>query len=523
MRSPSHTSESLPAVSDEGDGVRSAVVAITRDGVVRSWDDGAAALFGVAREEALGRSYVDLVVPPPAADEERSRLASAADAGFAFFESVRRRRDGLLLHVEVSVRASAHLVDGAPLLVLTEHDITRVRYLRDAQSLQARFRGVLEAAPDAMVTVDASGRITLVNSQTERLFGYPREELLGRPIEMLIPERFVAAHPGHREHYFRDPHRRPMGSGLRLAARRKDGSEVPVEISLSPVETEDGLLVTAAIRDITERLRLDAIRQDMAERRAAAEALAEHLERRVAERTAQLQRTNEELEAFTYSVSHDLRAPLRQVDGFARLLAEITGDALDPKARHYLRRIQDGAQQMGRLIDDLLRLSRVSRQDVYPRAIDLAAIVSDVAADMQSELAGREIDWRIGPLPTVECDPGLMKVVFTNLLSNAVKYTRSRHPAVIEVGQTLAGGRHAVYVRDNGVGFDMRFADKLFGVFQRMHRVDEFEGVGVGLATVKRVIAKHGGEIWADAAPDAGATFTFTLGAPPSPSAPEAA
>src|SRR4030095_16096945 len=182
---------------------------------------------------------------------------------------------------------------------------------------------------------------------------------------------------------------------------------------------------------------------------------------------------------------------------------------LDAKARHFLRRIRESTQHMGRLVDDLLRLAQVGRQDMRPRPASLNSLVEEVVADVQGDVADREIPGKIDPLPTVECDPGLMKVVLTNLVSNAVKYTRPRNPAVVEVGQTSRNGRPVIFVRDNGVGFDMRYADRLFGVFQRLHRADEFEGTGVGLATVQRVIERHGGKVWAEAAPDRGATFYF--------------
>jgi len=265
-----------------------------------------------------------------------------------------------------------------------------------------------------------------------------------------------------------------------------------------------------------------SIRYGIGRKRAEAEVrrLNEQLELRVRQRTAELEATNQELEAFTYSVSHDLRAPLRQVDGFVRLLVEQFHDRLDAGAAHYLQRIQQGAQQMGRLVDDLLNLARLGRQDLHPRLTALNEVVEHVLGDLSLDLAEREIDWRIDRhLPSVECDPGLVRVVLTNLLSNAVKYTRPRKRAVIEVGHALEQGEAVLFVRDNGVGFDMRYADKLFGVFQRLHRADEFEGTGVGLATVQRIVHKHRGRIWAEAELDRGATFYFTLGAAAAPEA----
>ncbi len=234
--------------------------------------------------------------------------------------------------------------------------------------------------------------------------------------------------------------------------------------------------------------------------------------RKVAEVNQQLETVNKELEAFTYSVSHDLRAPLRHMDGFSKLLMEESGAQLSEDARRYLGRIREGALRMGSLIDDLLNLARVGRKELTPQLTALSSLVTEVLADLKAETEGREVDWKVGSLPFVECDPPLVKQVFANLLSNALKFTRPRSRAVIEVGTLDQDGRSAIFVRDNGVGFSMKYADKLFGVFQRLHRQEDFEGTGVGLATVRRIIQKHGGRIWAEAQLDQGATFYFNLG-----------
>ena len=270
----------------------------------------------------------------------------------------------------------------------------------------------------------------------------------------------------------------------------------------------DGNLIWRTIRYAMERQRG---RRELVLSETRVRQLNESLERRVADRTAELAAANRELETFTYSVSHDLRAPLRQIDGFSRILVEHAGPALDSKSQHYLSRIQEGTQHMGRLVDDLLSLAQLGRQDVHTRPTSLGAIVSDALNEVRGDWGDRNIQWAIGGLPTVECDPGLMKIVFTNLLSNAIKYTRQCEVATIEVTSTGSNGRSTILVRDNGVGFNMKYADKLFGVFQRLHRADQFEGSGVGLATVQRIIHKHGGEIWAESEPNQGATFFFTL------------
>ena len=254
------------------------------------------------------------------------------------------------------------------------------------------------------------------------------------------------------------------------------------------------------------RRQADQLRQSEQEALQLAQARANLL--------AELEVANRELEAFAYSVSHDLRAPLRRINGFAGILLEDFSAQLDPVAKGYLERVSEAGRHMCQLLDDLLNLSRVTRKELTRRRTDLDSLVKEVWDSLQPEIEGREIEWQIGRLPTVECDPGLIKQVFANLLLNAIKYTRPRQRATIQVDQMICDGQPAVFVRDNGVGFDMKYADKLFGVFQRLHRQEDFEGTGVGLATVQRIIHKHGGRVWAEAEPYKGATFYFILGTP---------
>jgi signal transduction histidine kinase len=249
------------------------------------------------------------------------------------------------------------------------------------------------------------------------------------------------------------------------------------------------------------------------ERDAALGKARDHLEQQVEERTAQLHVANADLEAFSYSVSHDLRAPLRHIGSFSQILSEDYGPKMEPEAQQHLNRILTGVSSMSRLIDDLLKMAQIGRQALVCVPTDLNFLLREVLADLQPECGGRQIDWRIGTLPSVECDPGLIRQVFTNLLSNAVKYTGRREVAVIEVGRVEEERGAVIFVRDNGAGFDPKYASKLFGVFQRLHRAEEFEGTGLGLSTVQRIMRKHGGEIWAKGEVDKGATFSFTFAA----------
>jgi len=254
------------------------------------------------------------------------------------------------------------------------------------------------------------------------------------------------------------------------------------------------------------------LEERVAQRTEEIRRLNQELEARVKERTAELEASNKELEAFTYSVSHDLRAPLRHIDGFSKMLMEEDPAGLTEDSRRYLTRIREGTRQMGQLVDDLLNLARLGRKPLILSRVDLSTVATAVAAELHKDNAARSIEWKIGSLPFVDCDPGLMKQVFVNLLSNAVKYTRPRPQARIEVGALQIEGHPVIFVRDNGVGFSMKYADKLFGVFQRLHRAEDFEGTGIGLATVQRILHKHGGYAWAEAELDKGATFYFTLG-----------
>ena len=243
--------------------------------------------------------------------------------------------------------------------------------------------------------------------------------------------------------------------------------------------------------------------------------LNRELEQRVAERTAELQAANQELEAFSYSVSHDLRAPVRHIAGFATLLEGHLGDAADEKTRRYTKIVRESAGRMGQLIDDLLAFSKTGRAELRRTPVALDELVAEVRRMLQADVAGRTMEWRVARLPVVYGDEGLLRQVFVNLLGNAVKYTRKRERAVIEVGTLPSEGAGAtVWVRDNGAGFDMKYADKLFGVFERLHHANDFEGTGVGLATVKRIVQRHGGKVWAEARPNEGATFFVNLPVP---------
>lgn len=389
------------------------------------------------------------------------------------------------------------------LLGVVGFEITQqVKKEEDLLASRALFKGILDIAADAIISVDRGQRVILFNQGAERIFGFSTAEIIGQPLDLLLPLAARASHHHHVGHFDKQGGSRRMGQRGIIAGRRKDGTVFPAEASISRIELAGAVTYTAILRDISEA-------------QQAQEAI-QTLNADLNLRAAQLESANRELEAFSYSVSHDLRAPLRSIDGFSQVLMEDFVDLLPEEARDHLQRIRAATQRMAQLIDDMLSLSRVTRGTVNRQAVDLTALVSAISQELQAGQPDRQVTFAITPGVVGDADPHLIRIALTNLLGNAWKYTSKHTAARIEFGvRTDAQGRTLYFVKDDGAGFDMTYANKLFGVFQRLHGMNEYPGTGVGLATVQRIIHKHGGEVWAEGAIEQGATFSFTLA--PSP------
>ena len=587
-------------------------------------------LFGYTREELLGQP-VELLVPDTVrAKHPGLRAAFFADPRRASMGGGRdftgRRKDGSEVVFEIGLAPIRTPQGIFALATMVDLSLRRAaeRALHERTELT---RELVESAPNAMILIDERGTIVLVNAQFVALFGYTREELVGANVDLLVPDDVRPRHPALRRAFFVDPKPMQFGSGREFTGRRKDGSEVVFEIGITPIHSAHGVLALAALVDVTPRRRAEfALRESEARFRVMADASPvliwvagtdrlctffnkpwleftgraleqeigegwadvihpadlrrtrdvyyaafdarrnfalqfrmrrhdgeyrwlhscgtprydEHgefagyvgssvditdiqragealelanveLEARVAQRTAELVTANQELEAFCYSVSHDLRAPLRHIGGYAEFLAAEPGVRENPEATRLANVLVHSSTKLGKLIDDLLTFSRIGRAEMNRDVVDLASLVEDVVLDLEPDTEGRDVVWKLEPLPEVPGDHAMLRQVFTNLLGNALKYTSSRPRAHISVRAETSAREVVVHVSDDGVGFDPRYAHKLFQMFQRLHHDSEFEGNGVGLANVKRIVARHGGRVWAESTPGGGACFSFAL------------
>ena len=456
--------------------------------------------LGYTNEELLTTPYSDFVHPEDRRKTvaESGRLQRGEET--VAFENRYRCKDGSYRWLLWSARS---IVEDE-LIYASARDLTpRKQMEENLRQSEEWNRSILASAHDAFISIDSDGRVKDWNRQAEVIFGWTREEALGQFLhEKIIPPQFREAHLRGIRHLKATGEGPVLNKTLELSALRRNGEEFPVEIVIWPLKMGGETSYHAFVRDITARKDAAARIQNLnVELKARADAL---------------ETANKELESFSYSVSHDLRAPLRHIHGFIELLQGSPSFQGDEVSHRHLTIIARAAREMGRLIDDLLAFSRTGRAEMHPTRIDQREMIEHLVKDGAIEVRGRRITWDIKPLPAVWADPTLLRLVWTNLLENAVKYTQQRDEAKIEIGHREGEGKAGqtesiFYVRDNGVGFDMQYASKLFGVFQRLHRSEEFEGTGIGLANVQRIVHRHGGRVWAESQVNAGATFFFSL------------
>jgi PAS domain S-box-containing protein len=377
----------------------------------------------------------------------------------------------------------------------------------EAQNLKlnessAQLLAVMNSAMTAVIVIDSNGNITEWNNHAEEIFGWMRSEAIGQELAALvIPSQYKSKHRRGLQHFLTSGEGPVLNTMIEISALRRDGTEFPVELTVSPLKTENKIAFCGFITDITKRKQTEM----------EILSLNQQLEQKVEERTNELQLANRELESFSYSISHDLRAPLRSIHGYMNIFAEDYASKLDDEAMRLMNIILNNARRMGQLIDDLLAFSKLGRKELVKANVSMRAMADAICDEFKRSDEEQRIEIILKNLPDAYADSGTIKQVWANLISNAVKYSKNVEKAIIEIGAEDDGEHVTYHVKDNGAGFDMQYYDKLFGVFQRLHTAKEFEGTGVGLAIVHRIVIKHGGKLWAQAKVNEGATFYFSL------------
>jgi len=497
-----------------------AMVVVNQGGEIVLLNVQAEKQFGYRRDELVGQKVKNIIPEGFAerliADGTRSAADALAQQIGAGIELIGRRKDGSEFPIEIML-SPLESAEG----ILVTAAIRNISVRRDAEKhlarMEGRYRGLLEAAPDAMVVVNTGGEIVLLNVRAEKEFGYRRDELVGQKVKNIIPEGFAERIVADGTRSAAEALAQQIGTGIELSGRRKDGSEFPIEIMLSPLESAEGILVTAAIRNISLRKRSEEHSAKLENQTAALQKVRDELEMRVGERTKELavanqvlERSNLELKQFAYIASHDLQSPLRSISGFVQLLKLEYENTLDEQAHDWIRRTVQSIAQMQTLIRDLLSYSRVDARSRPFAQIQFVDIVNDSMALLDSSIHDSGGEVTFGRLPAIMGDRSQLVQLIQNLISNGLTY-RGDHPPHIHVAAERDGKEWIFSVRDNGIGIDTKHHEQIFEIFKRLHDQTDYPGTGIGLAVCRRVVDRHGGRIWVKSEPGHGSTFYFTI------------
>jgi len=474
-----------------------ALIVLGADGRILHWNLGAQRIFGYGADEALNTLLQDLVIPPDHRVEQQQQLQDALAGRTTTYESVRRRKDASLLYVDVTMRRS-RTEHGEPCVICAEKDVTTIKVLRDAKLMEARFRDLLESTPDGIVMANPTGHIVIANSQAERLFGYETGALRGVSVDLLLPTRYRQAHVGHRSNYFQQPRTRAMGSGLDLSGLRKDGSEFPIEISLSPLRTEESAFVMSAIRDISERKRFEKALQDKNQELASANQAKDH---------------------FLAGMSHELRTPLNAIIGFTGTLLMQLAGPLNAEQKKQLQTVQSSGRHLLALINDLLDIAKIAagKVDLIREAVECNEVLRDVEATLgpQAWAKGLVFELQLPEAPVIlQTDRRALCQIVLNLTGNAIKFTETGHVRLV-LEACMRAGRHVatIEIEDSGIGIPTHDLDRLFGAFTRINptRSNAPDGTGLGLHLSQKLAELLGGEITVQSEIGCGSCFTLVL------------
>ncbi|HEX9787709.1 MAG TPA: PAS domain S-box protein [Candidatus Binatia bacterium] len=479
-----------------------ALSALAPDSTVLFWSAGAEAVYGYSKHDALGKRLSSLVAPEMAEPCDQL-IREAVESGIALQETVHRKKDGSAIYVDITAKAVCDRRGELQFITASHKDVTQIKVLSHGKVLDARYRGLLETVPDAIVMVNNTGRIVLINGQGETLFGYTRGEIIGKPIEILLPERFRRGHVGHRTHYFSEPKTRTMGAGLELFACHRDGAEFPVEISLSPLITEEGTFAMSAIRDVTDRKKLQ-----------------EELRKKNDELEQQnrlIQQANRLKSEFLANMSHELRTPLNGIIGFAEIMHDEKVGPISPDHKEYLQDILTSGRHLLQLINDVLDLSKVEagKFEFVPERTDPAILVGEVCEIVRTLAATKRIALRTESDPAladIEADARSLKQVLYNYISNAIKFTPNEGAVIVRVKPEGADD-FRIEVEDNGVGIRAEDLSRLFVEFQQLDTGSskQYAGTGLGLALTKKIVEAQGGRVGVSSNPGAGSIFHAIL------------